>query len=100
MEKYDVYLQKLALADLSDIYSYIASELQEPGVAVSMVERIETELRSLSYLPYRYPIRHIGAYANRDYRNLSIKNYIVVYRIEEEQKRVIIIRILHSLQNH
>ena len=100
MEKYKIYLRKLAYADLASIYQYISKEFQEPGVAAKMVETIEIELLSLAIMPNRYPLRRIGAYANRDFRNYAVKNYIVIYRVDEEKKTVTIIRIIHSLQNH
>ena len=43
-----------ALLDLDDIYTYIAGNLLEPGVAAEMIDALESEILSLEYLPYRY----------------------------------------------
>ena len=53
MDKYEVRLMNQALQDLDEIYGYIASNLQEPGVAAELLDALESEILSLEYLPYR-----------------------------------------------
>jgi hypothetical protein len=60
-----------SLADLDGIYTYIAETLVEPGVALSMVDEIESGILSFDFIPHRCPIRSVGAYANRGYSNYS-----------------------------
>jgi hypothetical protein len=43
--------------------------------------------------------RTVGAYANKGYRQLFIKNYTVIYRIEEVEKRVIVVTVVYSRRN-
>lgn len=85
-----------ALRDLDAIYVYIARSLQEPTTALDLVTLIEQEILSLETMPYRYPTRKTGAYANRGYRQLFIKNYVVVYRVNEAQKTVIIVTVRYA----
>ena len=68
MEQYSVKLMARARRDLDGIYAYIAKTLLEPGTAMSLVEKIEGQILSLSTMPYRCPERKRGAYANRGYR--------------------------------
>ena len=77
-----------ALQDLDEIYGYIASNLQEPGVAAELLDALESEILSLEYLPYRCSERRTGSFANSGYRQLMVKNYIVIYRIDEAHKQV------------
>ena len=96
MDEYNVYITNQALKDLDDIYSYVANILTEPGIALKLTESIESGILSLAKFPYRCAERKTGLYANKGYRQMLIKNYMVIYRIEEENKRVIIITIKYS----
>ncbi len=96
MDKYDVKLMSRAVRDLDDIYAYIAKTLLVPTTALEMVERIEEEISSLENMPCRCPERTRGIYANHGYRQLFVKNYTVIYRIDEAHKQVIVVTVRYS----
>ena len=85
-----------ALRDLDGIYSYTANTFLEPGTAEGMLDTLESAILSLEELPYRCAERKHGLYANKGYRQLFVKNYTVIYRIEEEQKRVMVVAVRYS----
>ena len=95
-DKYTVKLMSRALRDLDGIYAYIAKALLEPETALKLVDTLEGEILTLDSMPYRCPERQTGAYANKGYRQLLVKNYTVVYRIDEKQKAVIIVTVRYS----
>lgn len=95
-DKYSVKLMSRALQDLDGIYAYIAKTLMEPGTALKLVETIEREILTLEAMPYRCPERQIGAYAEKGYRQLFIKNYTAVFRVDEKSKTVIIVTVRYS----
>ena len=99
MDKYSVMLMKRAQRDLDGIYTYIARSFLEPGTALSLVERIEKQILSLDQMPYRWPERTRGAYANRGYRELVVENYTVIYRVDEPTKQVIVVTVRYSRSN-
>lgn len=96
MDKYTVSLTSRALRDLDDIYVYIAQTLLVPETALGMVDKIEKAILSLEEMPYRFPERKTGAYANKGYRQLFVGNYTVIYRIDEKRRQVIVITIRYS----
>ena len=96
MDKYKVSLTNRALRDLDDIYVYIAQTLLVPETALGLVDKIEKEILSLEEMPYRFPERKTGAYANKGYRQLFVGNYTVIYRIDEKRRQVIVITIRYS----
>ena len=96
MDKYEVRLMNQALQDLDEIYGYIAGSLLEPGIAAELLDTLENEILSLEYLPYRCPERRTGFFANSGYRQLLVKNYIVIYRIDETQKQVLIVTVRYA----
>lgn len=96
MDKYNVSLTSRSLRDLDGIYVYIAQTLLVPETALGMVDKIEKEILSLEEMPYRFPERKTGAYANKGYRQLFVGNYTVIYRIDEKRRQVIVITIRYS----
>ena len=96
MDKYKVSLTNRALRNLDDIYVYIAQTLLVPETALGLVDKIEKEILSLEEMPYRFPERKTGAYANKGYRQLFVSNYTVIYRIDEKRRQVIVITIRYS----
>ncbi len=99
MDKYEVKFLSKALRDLDGIYAYIARSLMEPGTAADLIDELEEQILSLEHLPYRCPERRSGAYANKGYRQLFVKNYTVIYRIDESEKEVVIVTARYSKSN-
>lgn len=93
MADYNLKLYPRAFKDLDGIYTYIAENLLEPYTALNMVNELEKAIFSLEQLPERGAIRRTGAYAGGDYRQLFVKNYVIIYRIMHEKKEVHIITV-------
>ncbi|MCI9236841.1 type II toxin-antitoxin system RelE/ParE family toxin [Lachnospiraceae bacterium 50-23] len=96
MDKYTIKLYTQAYQDLDSIYTYIAENLLEPDTALNMVDELEKAIFSLEQLPKRGAPRRVGAYTNRDYRQLFIKNYVIIYRVLKEKKEVHIVTIRYT----
>ena len=96
MVKYQVKITPQAFRDIDMIYDYIARHLLEPGTANNLVDEIEAGIFSLEEMPNRGAPRRIGNYANKGYRQLFIKNYTIVYRVDETEKQVIIVTVKYS----
>ena len=47
MDKYDVRMSNRALEDLDGIYTYIFETLLEPGIALKLVDKIESGIQVL-----------------------------------------------------
>ena len=81
MDKYTVKLYSRASRDLDGIYSYIAHNLLAPGTAAAMVDALEEAIYSLEELPERGSVRQTGIYARQGYRQLFVKNYVIIYKV-------------------
>lgn len=99
MDKYIVKLYARAFRDLEDIYAYITENLLEPGIAVHMVHELENAIFSLEQFPERGAVRRIGVYANGNYRQIFVKNYVIIYRVLKEKKEVHIITVRYTPSN-
>ena len=96
MDDYAVKLLSRAYRDLDGIYAYIANALLEPGTAEKLIDTLEEEILSLEHFPERGAPRKTGAYANKGYRQLFVKNFTVVYRVNKKQKQVIVVTVRYS----
>ena len=96
MVKYQVKITPQAFRDIDMIYDYIARHLLEPGTANNLVDESEAGIFSLEEMPNRGAPRRIGNYANKGYRQLFIKNYTIVYRVDETEKQVIIVTVKYA----
>lgn len=99
MDKYEVKLYARAYRDIEDIYAYIASNLYDPNAAQNIIDEIEKAVFSLELMPERGAVRRSGIYANRDYRQLFVGNYIIVYRVKKEEKQVHIVTVRYAPSN-
>lgn len=96
MDKYQIKMLPRAARDLDDIYNHIADAFKEIGTAEKMADALEAAILSLDEMPFRGAIRRTGAFANRGYRQIFVKNFTVVYRIDEPRKIVIIVTVRYT----
>ena len=95
-KKYDVYISPQAYREIDEIYTYIKEELFAEKAAIDLVDDIESAILGLDELPDRGAERKVGAYANQGYRQLFVKNYTIIYRVEENEERVIVLTVRYS----
>lgn len=96
MDNYTVKLYPRAYRDLDNIYLYITNNLFEPTIAEKTVSAIETAILSLEQMPERGATRKTGIYANHNYRQLVVKNYLIIYKVLKEQKEVHVITVRYA----
>ena len=96
---YKVEFLPIAKQDLREIALYISNDLCNPTAAVNLVEEIVEATEKLSDFPYShhmyYPIRPL----KKEYRKIPIRNYMVFYTVDEQQKNVTISRIIYAKRN-
>ena len=92
MAKYTIKLLQSASRDLDNIYNHIADDFKE----IDTAEKMANAILSLDEMPYRGSVRKTGAFANRGYRQLFVKNFTIVYRIDETGKMVIIVTVRYT----
>ena len=86
MVKYTIKMLQRASDDFDNIYNHIADDFKEIGTTEKMADALEDAILSLDEMPYRGAIRRAGAFANRGYRQIFVKNFTIVYRINEAKK--------------
>lgn len=95
-EQYKVIYSPQAADDLKEVYSYIAFELLVPNTAKNQVNRIRKEIRSLDFMPTRFPIVEWEPWQSMNMHKVPVDNFVVFYLIDSDNLCVTIIRIVYS----
>ncbi len=93
---YKIEFLPIALDDLVEISDYISTKLCNPRAAQNLYEEIIFEIETLSLFPYSAPILILENHLKRKYRKLIVRNYLVFYWVDEDNKTVIISRIVYG----
>lgn len=96
---YKVEFLPVAKQDLREIALYISNDLCNPTAAVNLVEEIVEATEKLSDFPYSHPMYYPLRPLKKEYRKILIKNYMVFYSVDEQQKNVAISRIIYAKRN-
>lgn len=96
MDKYNVKIMPKAERDIDEIYKYLTKEKEIPEIALHLVDEFEETILSLEYMPFRGSERKVGAYINKGYRQIFVKNFTIIYRIDEKRHFVIVVAVRFS----
>ena len=95
MDIYGIHYSVEAFTDLDSIFCYIAFEQAEPSIAKMIYEAINCSIENLCTFPKRNPL--MGC--DNEKRSFNIKNYLVIYRVDDGNNTVTIVRILGAKQD-
>ena len=101
MDKYLIKNTSCFNEELEKIYYYICFYLHSPKVANRLYNKIKNEILSLESSPERYSkIYDIKNIKNCNIRRLLVKNYIIIYQVDNIKRQVFILHIFHGSQNY
>ena len=83
-----------------EIYDYISIRLKESLAAKRLFLKINDKISHLSKNPYIYSKAGKIDKLKREYRKIVIGNYIVLYTLDFENKKVYISHIIYGRRNY
>ncbi len=86
--------------DLDAVIGYIALSLENKIAAASLLDAVEKSYDGIERMPLMYEACHDPHLKELGYRKAAIRNYIMVYRVDEGAKAVHILRLFHSRQDY
>ena len=78
-----------------EYFQWLVPCLEEKNIANKLMDKIEKTILRLEKNPYSCPEIHIKPH-NEIYRKLVIENYIVLYEVDDKQRKVIIYRVVYG----
>jgi len=97
---YKLIVSELAHQDLDNIVSYIAVRLANPRAAGDFLDEMDKYYSYLKSNPMMYAKCQDNRLGKEGYRKALIKNYVLVYKINEASKTVSILRFFYSAQDY
>ena len=98
MENYKVTFLQSALDDLEEIILYIASDSKKN--ALLMNDKLVATANKLAIFPMMGILVPDEKIARMGFRMLPIDNYLLFYKIYEEDKEVTILRVIHGMRDY
>ena len=89
-----------AKQDMVDIVRYISVTLGNRFAAEALAKGFVSAAESISRFPYANPVYIPIRPLQHEYRRLLVKNYLIFYWVDEENKLVTIARVIYAKRNY
>ena len=86
--------------ELNAIVDYMAFDLGNPEAANDFLDDIENTYDTLESMPNAFPYCKDAYLRANGYRQVGVKDYIMIYRIEDENDIVRILHFYHGSQDY
>jgi len=97
---YRLEVTDLAHSDLAEIVQYIAQELANPIAAGNLLTEIEKCYAHLVQSPFLYEACRDTRLAKMGYRRAVVQNYLLIYRVDEAEKTVYVLRFFYGRRDY
>lgn len=99
--QYEIIVTPTGAREISRIYEYISEDLYAEKAAKDLMKNLEEEFRNLKSMPQIHTkIEKVDDELMRNYRRIVIKNFVVLYTIDEEHKIVYISHMYYGKRNY
>lgn len=97
---YKLVITKNAENDLDDILQYISNELAAPKAASNFLDNVVKCYENISLNPKLYAICDNNRLRAKEYRKAIINNYIMFYRVDENNKKIYVMRFIYGRRDY
>ncbi len=100
IEKYEVEFTDDCIEEMDEIYNYISKELVANAAAKKLINQVKQDVLALEISPMLYMKIDKKDKFEREYRRMVVKNYVILYTIDEENKKVYISHMYYGRRNY
>ena len=99
-EPFEVEFTNECIEEITEIYEYISNNLKEENAAKRLMTEVTDRVLNLADEPELY--MKIGKVdkLKREYHRIVVKNYVVLYTIDFEKRKVYISRMIYGKRNY
>ena len=98
--KFAVIISDDAKKDIVDVLNYISENLFNPTAANKLWEEMKDAVNRASMFPYAMQeFKDEKITQGKSYRRLDVNNYVLIYRIKEEQKEIYVLAVFYAPSN-
>ncbi len=93
---YEIEFLTTAKEDLDDIIYYISHDLKNITASIKLRDLFMEAFDYILQFPYGCSIYTTLGFLKNEYRSYKVKNFLIFYTINEDEKIVIIVRVLYQ----
>ncbi len=97
---YKVVQTDLFQGDLDGVIRYIALALDNKSAAVALLDAMDECFDDLGRTPLMYEVCRDPHLRELGYRRAVIRSYIVVYKVDDAERQVTVLRLFHGRQDY
>lgn len=97
---YRLKITEAAQNDIESIAEYISVQLDSKIAALDFLDEVDRCYSHLRDNPYIFAKSSDTRLENEGYRKAHIKNYLLMFKIREEDKEVFIYRVFYGASNY
>ncbi|MFI3227956.1 MAG: type II toxin-antitoxin system RelE/ParE family toxin [Clostridia bacterium] len=97
---YKLQITSLASKELDEIVLYISCNLKNPIAATNFLDEVEKCYAMLKSNPKIYEYCQDERLYKLRYRKVVVKNYVLIYRIDEASKTVYVLHIFYGKRDY
>lgn len=97
---YKILITADAEKDIDIILNYITNTLCNSEAAKSLATEIIKKYKRISENPYMYELYPDKLLADKGYRKVTVKNYMIFYIVNENDKTVTVMRVIYGRRDH
>lgn len=97
---FEVEFTEECIEEMSEIYEYISNNLKENKAAKRLMSEVLEKVLSFANTPELYMKIGKADKLKREYHRMVVKNYVVLYTINYENKKVYISRMMYGRRNY
>ena len=99
-EKFEVEFTEQYIEEMTEIYEYVSRVLKENESAKKLMTEVNERILDLAESPELYiKIGKIDK-LKRNYHRMVVKNYVILYTVDYEKKKVFISRMIYGRRNY
>lgn len=99
MNRYNINYIGNVKKEIFDILDYISYDLCNPTASSELSNSIFSAIDRLAEFPYIYPVLEQKHKKSSAYRKMIVKNYLVIYFIDETTRTVFIEHVVYARRN-
>lgn len=99
-ETYEVEFTEECIEEINEIYSYISINLFANKAAKELMKKIKINILNLEQSPRMYTKINGVDRLKRNYRRMVINNYVILYTIDDDKKKVYISHMYYGKINY
>ena len=88
------------IEEIVEFYEYISNDLKENNSAKTLITEVTNRILNLENAPELYMKIGKTDGLKREYHRIVVKNYVVLYTIDFEKKKVFISRMIYGKRNY